>query len=253
MAYSESAQKPEKIEARNMHPVLFHVGSISVYSYGFCAAFAVLAVAVMAYGWAPKAGLSRTLALDVLFLLFVSGLAGARLWYVAQHWLEFSAKPLSMLWIQEGGLVWYGGFFMALFCGTIFAKIHKMPFFKWADFIAPLLALAHGIGRIGCYMNGCCYGHFFGAPTQLVESAALMALSFFLFYLWGRRSFDGQVVWAYVFFYSLTRFMIEFSREDQVISNGLSVAQWTSLILWVVAAGVYPVLSRSARRSQNTK
>ncbi len=234
-----------------MHPVIFQIGSISVYSYGFCAALAVLAVAVLAYGWAPKAGLSRVLALDVLFLLFVSGLAGSRLWYVAQHWSKFSEKPLSILWIQEGGLVWYGGFFMALFCGAIFAKIRNLPFFKWADFIVPLLALAHGIGRIGCYLNGCCYGHAFGVPTQLVESAALMGLSFFLFYLWGRRLFDGQVVWAYVFFYSLTRFVIEFSREDQVITNGLSVAQWTSLILWVAAASVYPLISRSARRIQN--
>ncbi len=236
-----------------MHPVLFHIGAISVYSYGFCAALAVLTVAVAAYGWAPKAGLSRALALDALFVLFVSGIAGARLWYVAQHWLEFAGQPLNIFWIQQGGLVWYGGFFLALLCGYIFAKINKMPFLKWADFIAPLLAMAHGIGRIGCFMNGCCYGHFFGAPTQLVESASLMMLSLSLFYIWGRRQFDGQVVWAYAFIYPLLRFMIEFGREDQNIYHGLSIAQWTSLILWVAAASVYPLLTKRARQSQDKR
>lgn len=236
-----------------MHPVLFHIGSITVYSYGVCAALAVLTVAVVAYGWAPKAGLSRALALDALFVLFVSGIAGARLWYVAQHWFEFIDQPWTAFWIQQGGLVWYGGFIMALFCGAAFAKLNKMPFLKWADFIAPLLAVAHGIGRFGCFMNGCCYGHFFGVPTQLVESAALIMLSLFLFHVWNRRRFDGQVIWAYAFIYSLLRFAIEFSREDQLIYYGLSIAQWTSLILWVAAASVYPSLSKRARQSQDKK
>ncbi len=219
-----------------MYPVLFRFEAITVYSYGAAVAVSVLAVVFWAYRWAPQAGFSRATAMDALFVLFVSGIVGARAWYVAQHWAYFSDNPISAFSLQEGGLVWYGGFLLALLCGFIFAKIKKLPFLDWADFIAPLLATAHGIGRIGCYFNGCCFGHWMGLPTQLLEAGTLFVLSAALVFFWKRRRFHGQIVWAYAILYSAARFFIEFTREDQSLFHGLSIAQWTSLLIFIIAS-----------------
>ncbi len=231
-----------------MYPVLFKIGSVTIYSYGFAVAVAVAIVFLLASRWAPKAGLPVAMTLDALFVLFVSGVAGARLWYVLQHWSDYSGNLVSIIWIQEGGLVWYGGFLVAFSCGMIFAKLKKLYFLQWADFIAPLLALAHSIGRVGCYLNGCCYGRFFGIPTQLAEAGALIALSAALFQKGKQKRFHGQVICLYAILYSAARFVIEFSRLDQTRVYQLSLAQWTSIAIFLIAVILYQWLSRSPKR-----
>jgi phosphatidylglycerol:prolipoprotein diacylglycerol transferase len=134
------------------------------------------------------------------------------------------------------------------------------------DAIAPGLALGHVTGRLGCWFNGCCYGredHDYGVvfpslndgiphlPTMLYEAAFLLLLSAFLFFLWHKKRFDGQVFWAYVLLYASWRFCIEYLRGDAergvLINAALSPSQWISLFAAALALTMFYRLSRLPR------
>lgn len=243
-----------------MHPILVQVGGVTFYTYGLFVALAVIVSFVYVCALARRSGLPAQDAADLVFLFFVSGVIGARFFYVIQHWPDYAADPLRALRLQEGGLVYYGGFFFASGAGFVYGQIRGWPVLRWADIFAPVLALAHAIGRLGCYFNGCCYGrpapkgwgvvfqpdNVTRVPVQLFESAALVLLSA---YLVGRLKKDygrdGRVFAAYLFYYSLIRFSLEFMRGDQETAGLLSIPQWTSLVL-AIAGSVF--LFRPGRR-----
>lgn len=194
--------------------------------------------------------------MDLVLLFFVSGVVGARFFYILQHWPDYAGRPERMLAIREGGLVWYGGFAAAVLSGVVTARLKRWPVLALADFFAPLLPLGHAIGRIGCFLNGCCYGRvtksfdgmvfpgdsFRRLPVQLYEAAALLILSFFLFFLFRRKRQPGEIFLSYLLFYGAMRFGAEFLRGDQVPVFYLTLPQWMSgalflgaaVLLWVV-------------------
>ncbi|MBI3252095.1 MAG: prolipoprotein diacylglyceryl transferase [Candidatus Omnitrophica bacterium] len=210
-----------------MHPILFRLGPFTIYSYGVCVALAMLA----AFFYTRK----NREAQDLLFLLFLSGLAGARLFFVAQHPGDYRLHPWRVFWIQEGGLVWYGGFLTAVAVGALAVRARKGSVLKWADYFSPILALGQGIGRVGCFLNGCCYGKLTGAgtryPTQLYEMSLLFALAIFLLLGSFKKHRDGQVFAAYLGGYGAIRFLVEFLRGDQELFGMFTLPQWISLVL----------------------
>lgn len=234
-----------------MHPILIEVGGVTFYTYGLFVALAVIVSFIYASALARRSGLAVQDAADLVFLFFVTGVIGSRLFYVLQHWGDYAGDPLRALRLQEGGLVYYGGFLLAAAAGALYGRLRGWPVLRWADVFAPVLALAHAIGRIGCYLNGCCYGRpapegwgvvfpqddVTRVPVQLFESAALVLLSV---YLVGRlkkdHGRDGRVFAAYIFYYSLVRFSVEFMRGDQETAGLLSIPQWTSLVLAIAGA-----------------
>ncbi|MCG3176366.1 MAG: Prolipoprotein diacylglyceryl transferase [Candidatus Omnitrophica bacterium] len=243
-----------------MYPVLFTAGGLTFYTYGLFVALAVAASFVYASVLARRAGLAAQDAADLVFLFFVTGVIGARLFYVVQNGADYVDEPLRAFRLQEGGLVYYGGFLTAAAAGALYGRLRGWPVLRWADVFAPVLALAHAIGRVGCFLNGCCYGRpapdgwgvvypgddVTRVPVQLFESAALVVLSVYLVSRLRRdHGRDGRVFAGYLFFYALVRFSVEFMRGDQVTAGFLSVPQWTSLVL--AAAGGY-FLYRSGRR-----
>jgi len=222
-----------------MHPVLFEIGGVAVYSYGLFVALALLA-ALWAAGWrAPAYGFSKKDASDLVFIFFACGIVGARLFYIAQHSEEYLEHPLKVFSLREGGLVWYGGFFGAATTGIFYARWKKWPLLKCCDLFAPVLPLVHGIGRIGCFLNGCCYGREaagFRHPVQLYEAGFLFALSFFLFRISARlKAREGALFACYLFLYGTLRFLVEFWRGDQTLFAGLTPPQWTSVLLVMVS------------------
>ncbi len=224
-----------------MHPVLFRFQVLTLYTYGAMVALAVLASLVAAEVRAKRFGLEKSQAADVLFMLFLFGVLGARVFYVVQHWDAFAADPWSAFRLQEGGLVWYGGLICAAAGGIGYARWRGWPVLRLADFFAPISAMAHGIGRIGCFLNGCCYGrelpsggHF---PAQLLEAAGLFAVSAFLFAYARRNPALGRVLGAYLGLYGLLRFGVEFTRGDNAHHFYLTLPQWISL--GFITAGFY--------------
>lgn len=229
-----------------MHPILFHLpGGQPVYTYGACVALAVIVV-FLASGWrCRRLGADPNVAADLIFLLFVFGVIGARAFYVMQHPDQYASSPWRALVIQEGGLVWYGGFLAASCAGILYARWRRWPVLRWCDFFAPLVAAAQAIGRAGCFFNGCCYGRevpspwgvvFPGdsharVPVQLIEAAYLAALTAYLLATASRRARPGEIFVRYLQYYAAGRFALEFLRGDQTTYLALSVPQWTSLFL----------------------
>lgn len=234
-----------------MHPILYKNPFFTIYSYGFFVALAMGISFVIVLRLAARFGFKKEDLLDLLFVLFVGGVIGARLFYVGQHWDSFEGRLWRIFYLQEGGLVWYGGFFLAVFSGILYARVKKLPILRLADFFSPILALAHGIGRVGCFFNGCCFGKttnaFFGIffpadpfskriPTQLLEFSFLFLLAGWLFYKLSHAHKEGSIFINYLFWYGAMRFLIEMLRGDQTdFFIGLTIPQWTSLILILAA------------------
>ena len=229
-----------------MFPVLFHFRSVTLYTYGFFVALAVLISYFLARSRAKTLGLDPSVAADFTFYLFAVGVIGARLFYVIQHHEDYSGNWWGALSIREGGLVWYGGFIVAAIVGLSTAVWKRWPMLTWCDWLAPLLPLAHGIGRLGCFFNGCCYGRvtrsglgviFPGEdvprfPSQLFEALGLFMISGFLFLLTGKKRREGELFIAYLMSYSVFRFFMEFLRGDQNVLWRLTPPQWTSVLLF---------------------
>lgn len=247
-----------------MHPVLFSIGSFTVYTYGAVVAAGVLAAFWLAQVSARKMGLDAGATGDLVFLLFLSGIAGSRLWFVAQHWEDYHAHPVRIFMLHEGGLVWYGGFALAFLAGFGYAFRRKLPVLKLCDLFSAPLALGHAIGRLGCFLNGCCYGKPSGLfiavrfpgdftprfPVQLAESAALFILSAALFRMLSGKHRDGNVFLRYLLFYAALRFILEFFRGDQTPIYFLTFAQWTSFFFLLAALFLFSFLKGTWKHSR---
>ncbi len=221
---------------------------------------------------------------DLLFWIMVAGIVGARIAYVLSDLPYFLANPLRIVRIDEGGLVYFGGFLGAWLALYLFARSHRIPFFELADLVVTSLPLAHAFGRVGCFMNGCCHGTVTRCPlgvayparsgvwrhqlmtgllqpeagqsmpvhpVQLYESAFNLLLFGLLLLVWRSRRRAGLVGVVYLLVYPVGRFSIEFLRGDHRIRwAGLSVAQWVSIGLFIVGLVLWRVLRRSGTRTQ---
>jgi len=249
-----------------VHPILFHLGPVTIYSYGAMLALGLLAALTMAAIRAKGIGVSKEIVVDFGLWMLISGVIGARLFYVIGHWNEeFAARPLDVIRVDQGGIVFYGGFIAAALTSIWFVRRHKLDYWKFTDAMAPSVALAHAFGRVGCFLNGCCFGTFcphpwavhfpprvlpsgevvdhdsHGAPvhpTQLYEAAGNLALFAALWWFYPKRKFDGQVFWLYVASYAVWRFVVEFWRGDygvRFLMGTLKPGQLAAVILLIVA------------------
>jgi len=171
---------------------------------------------------------------DVTLWLMAGSIAGARLVYVTTYWKqEFADQPFrEVFMIQHGGLVYYGGLIGAAVAGIVYLAWKKLPVWKIADILAPSIALGSVFGRIGCLLNGCCFGrpcdlpwaiHFpadhetHGAgvhPTEIYDALLNLILYGLLAWLFRRKTFDGQIFATYLMIYAVFRSVAESFRGD---------------------------------------
>jgi phosphatidylglycerol:prolipoprotein diacylglycerol transferase len=152
----------------------FGIGwDIPIHGYGFMLFLAFIACTWLASVLARRQGIPPELIQDLAIYLFVFGIIGARLTFVFQYFDKFQDNLLQIFAIWDGGLVFYGsvigglvGFILAH--RVLFQK-HKVSFFNLADVISPCLALGLALGRIGCLLNGCCYGGVAGADCPAIH------------------------------------------------------------------------------------
>lgn len=241
-----------------VHPILLNMGRIKVYSWGFMLAIAVLVAVLGISKRFKEEGYEPEHVLDMVMILVVTGLLGSRLAFIAMfEWQEFIVHPTIFFGLTEGGfsgLVWYGGFTASVLAFIIYIRIRGYSFWKMADIFAPFLALAYAIVRIGCFLNGCCYGKVTDSacavvfpfvdglsrhPTQLYSSAINLLLFALLLWYYPRRKFSGQIFIFYLLGYSVYRFIIEFFRENWVFVGNLSVSQVYSLVILAAGIGLY--------------
>ncbi len=230
-----------------MHPILFKIGPVQLYSYGAMLAVAFLVVTFLARRRANSLGMNGDDILDLCIYLIVSGLIGARLLFILLNLDYYRQRPLEIAMLWKGGLVWYGGLISAILTAIIFLRAKKIPLLKTGDLMMPYVALGQAIGRIGCFLNGCCYGtpttlpvgvtfdaaHGPVHPTQLYESLAM----FIVFLVLRRRTpGNGKTLFLYLILYSAFRFFNEFLRGDNTAALlGLTVYQVISVMIFAIA------------------
>lgn len=227
-----------------MHPILLKLGPLTVYSYGVMVALGFALATTCVYLRAPKYGIDRNAIVDLMILMLVFGIGGARAFYVLQNLAYYRLNPSEIINLSKGGLVWYGAFLSGLAAAAAYMKIRKMDFWESLDLAAPYIALAQAVGRIGCFLNGCCYGtpaadgtpH----PTQLYSAALLIGI-FAALRLWQeRRRFKGEIFLGYCVLYSLKRFLVEFLRGDNPhVVFGLTVSQAISCAVFFISLVVF--------------
>lgn len=259
-----------------MYPELFRIGSFPVNTYGVLLALAFMAALFVASRLGGRDGLPRERLFDLGLWMLLGGLIGSKLLLMVaepeygQDWHNI----LSIDFLRSGG-VWYGGFLGGFLTGVLLIRRYRLSFWKVTDAFAPGVALGQAIGREGCFAAGCCWGRptdvpwgvEFGErahsitgvptgihlhPTQLYESFAALLIFLFLYWLHRRKRFDGQVIGTYAVLYGLTRFTIEFFRDDPrgdilglTTLTHLSTSQLISLV--VVAGGLVFLLLRRRR------
>ena len=187
-----------------MDRVLLEIGPFTIYSYGAIVAFAFLVCSLMVINDSRKFGLPTEGILDLLLAILIGGIVGGRLLFVIINWPEYARDPLRILMLNEGGMAFHGALAGGLLAAIWITGAKKLPFWKTADTIAPYIALGQGIGRIGCLVNGCCYGKtvlggigvvmpgdtVMRIPTQVYSSAFLIVLSILLIQIREKRPFD---------------------------------------------------------------
>ncbi len=241
-----------------MHPVLIQIGTISLYTYGLFVGLGFLIAVWFSGRRAAAVGIQPERITDLFFVIVVSAIIGARLFYVLLNLSQFTADPLAVFKLWNGGLVFYGGFIAAVVAAIIAAKKMGLELWPTADLIAPAIALGHSVGRIGCFFAGCCYGKVCDLPwaisfsnpdslaplgillhpTQLYSVLSNFALLIFLLWLEKRKTFHGMVFWVYILFYGLLRSFVELYRGDirgHFIVDALSFSQGIGLSMSLFA------------------
>lgn len=139
-------------------PLPFFQRNIPIYSYGFMLMVAFLVAISIARWRARKEGIDPNKITDLGIYLVCAGILGARLFFIIQFFDDYKNNLFSIFKIYEGGLVYYGGLFTGIITLFLYVKKHHLPFLKIIDVVIPSAALGLGFGRIGCFLNGCCFG-----------------------------------------------------------------------------------------------
>jgi phosphatidylglycerol:prolipoprotein diacylglycerol transferase len=225
-----------------MHPVLFYILHFPIHSYGFMLMLSFLFGILLASGRAKKAGLNPNVIADIGFWLILSAIIGARAYYVVLHFEEFRGDLMSIInpfhdgMVGIGGLVMYGGFMGALVASFIYFRLNRLPFLPYADAVAPAFGLGVMLTRIGCFLNGCCYGaptdhcgvsfplssaagyyqhdmHAAGLyPSQLYESVGGLLIMLAVLLIGRRKPFPGFLFYLAGLMYTVIRFLVDYSR-----------------------------------------
>lgn len=253
-----------------MHRILFHIGNFPVYSYGAMISLAVLVVAIFMSRDSSREGIDPDYALEAIIFAVVGGLLGARILYVILNWENFRGRWQDIFFARFEGLTFYGAFLGGLLALLLWSRWRKIDFLKFTDLAAPYLALGYAFGRIGCFLNGCCYGRvstvpwavvipavdsFPRHPVQLYAAGGAVVIFIILKTLQRYRPYDGFNLLALCASYGMLRFITEFFREEDIVWMGLTLAQLFSLGLTIISLAVMlylfsvsPQQSRSALR-----
>lgn len=258
---------------------------LPIFGYGFMLFIGFFSGAKLASIRAKQEGLPGDLIWDLTTWLFIPGIVGARLFFLIQYGdrVFSGVPPHQWLWtavnLSQGGIVLYGallGGAAGYFSFCYFRRIRPLGL---ADIVVPSVFLGIGFGRIGCFLNGCCYGRFTtlpwgvqfpeksaafaglmekhlidGAsgctpplhPTQIYSSIDGFMIALITSWYFGHRRRNGEVLSVALFIYPITRFCIELLRGDEGGKFGttLTISQWISIALFIVNIGFMIYLSR---------
>ncbi|MCK4421410.1 prolipoprotein diacylglyceryl transferase [candidate division WOR-3 bacterium] len=256
-----------------MYRYLLTIGNFHLFSYGAMIAIGYL---IGLYFVSDEAKRRR---IDVIYVqslsiwVVVGLILGSRIWFVAEGWDYFSHNIPEIFMIWQGGMVFYGGFICGLLAGLLYVKIMRLNPLEILDVFAPGVAIAIGIGRIGCFLNGCCFGRITGSwigvcfpqrhlppvywnhlkrglipsnapyslaviPTQLISTVVLFFIFGILWWVRKRSPFDGFLFYLFLGLYGVHRFIIDYFRYYEgsaLILKVLTLSQAFSILLMLLS------------------
>lgn len=279
-----------------MHPTLLEIGpswfrlEFHAYTVGLAMAFLVGVLGAVRENYKLERPYPVTPAGGVW--IFFGALLGAKIYWYIQYggtWRDDEGEPYAWyrvfaLW--EGGMVYYGGLIGGVVGAIAYFKYVRVPILPMADIGLPYLPLGHSIARLGCFLNGCCWGYPTGAPTgvvfprwslafrqqlddglldrsasaalpvhptQLYESFGLFVIFLVMRFAYKHKKFNGSIALLYPLLYGILRFTTEAFRGDSARSVfGMSVSQTIGLVLFLGAASIYVVMFQTKWRGDRT-
>jgi phosphatidylglycerol---prolipoprotein diacylglyceryl transferase len=241
-----------------MHPDLFSIGPLTLHTYGLFVALGFIAGIATAIRLGKSIGLNSNNILDMGFIIILSGLIGSRIVYIIINLSYYRSNPLDIFKLWQGGLVFSGGLVAVIIVVLFYVRKHKYNIWTIGDLWAPAASIGEGIGRIGCFFAGCCYGRPCDLPwavtftdpksiailniplhpTQLYSFISSMIIFVILMFLHSKRKYEGQVFLWFLILHSTARLIIERFRGDSrgvVFSGNLTMTQFIALIILFAA------------------
>src|SRR3989338_6969392 len=216
-----------------MHPIIVKLGPFTIYSYGLMLALAFITSSMLAVSGGKRKGISPDIIFNLVFIGFISGIIGARFFYVIENISYYLKYPLEIVMLQQGGLSWFGGLIAGVLSGLIYLKRKKAAVYKVLDLISPYVALAQGFGRAFI-------------PIQVYSSLSLLLIFIILRCLQERPHREGEIFFSYLILYCTKRFFIEFWRLDNpVIFLRLTLFQIISIVILILSLTKLLLLKKS--------
>jgi phosphatidylglycerol:prolipoprotein diacylglycerol transferase len=241
-----------------MFPDLFSIGPLTLHTYGLFVAVGFGAGIAITLRIGKDQGIPSQQVMDMAFIMILWAIVGSRLLYVVMNFSYFRDHPLDAVKVWQGGLVFSGGLLAVAPAMAWYLWRHHLSFWAAGDLWAPALALGQALGRIGCFMAGCCFGkatdlpwgvifthpHTLAPPniplhpTQLYSSLAGFAIFSVLMFLWARRRFQGQIFIWYLILHSTARLFVERFRADDrgfIPGTEMSLTQLIATLILISA------------------
>jgi phosphatidylglycerol:prolipoprotein diacylglycerol transferase len=262
-----------------MLPILFQFGPLTIYSFGVFMALAAVTAAWVVHAELKRNGYNPELASTMVFAAAIGGLLGARLLFIVEDWSNFLRSPWDYIF-TGAGFTWYGGFLGGVLGVTWVVRKNNIPWLKAADIAAPALAIAYGVGRLGCHVAGDGdWGTVTDVPWGVAYTNAIIGWvdpstgipyppgvrvhptpiyefleSVVIFgILWALRKKDyapGTMFWLYLTLAGMARLVVEFWRLNPVFAFGLTEAQWFGVL--TIILGLWQLLKSGAVTAKST-
>jgi phosphatidylglycerol:prolipoprotein diacylglycerol transferase len=233
-----------------MFPVLFSIGSVTIYSFGFFLTLAYLAATFILWREGKRQGYNEEKLLDLSVISLVAALIGGRIYYLLINWGLFADEPARAFAFWEGGFAYHGSLIGVFIVALYFVRRWKWSFFQIADVAALSASAALVLGKIGTFFAGLDYGKetllpwavsFPGIvgqrhPAQLYEAAAYLLIFFISYILYFRNLAapnmkSGKIFFVFLILSSLTRAWLEFFRAESFLVFSIPLAVLVSIAI----------------------
>lgn len=253
-----------------VNPVAITIGSYPIYWYGIIIASGMILAVLYAMKSSKRYNVDANKLINSALVGIVSGIIGARLYFCIFQWEYYSAHPIEILYINNGGLAIYGGIIGALIGGLIVTKAQKMKILPVLDISMMGFLLGQGIGRWGNFMNQEAFGSATDLPWRMVSQntsgvgvhpcflyeSLWCLLGFVLLHFYGKykQKYAGQIFYLYLVWYGFERMIVEGLRTDslylpfQMFGNDIRVSQLLSLLI-LIAGVVMLIINRKKEDS----
>ncbi|MGQ9532075.1 MAG: prolipoprotein diacylglyceryl transferase [Desulfotomaculales bacterium] len=232
----------------DLNPVAFHVGPLVVRWYGIFMVTAMIVGTVYFVRRGKQQGIHEDLLLNLVLLVLLAGIAGARLLFVLVNFPAwFVHDPVQVLKLYQGGLAWHGGLGAGLLAGWLYCRARGLNAQRLADLTVPGLALGYMLVRVGNIFNQEVLGRFTALgferwPTQPIGAAIALVLLARYFLLQRQTPPAGYQFWSFVFYHQLLRGLVEETLREMPLALPVYLDPYRGIALFTLGQLVTPVI-----------